>query len=651
MRTQDYLTQYAGELAAKIQEAFEPLHLRGDRSYVIPELLRKPMGAQYDAIAAISKAMQEGEKTVNLIGELGVGKTLIGVAAFHDLSKGRPYRVVVMSPPHLVDKWCREVVNTIPKAKARIIERYTELVPIARLRAKARGAEYFVVSQNMAKLGTPWAPAIVKDKRGLLHCPRCHEIPKRIGDDSLELELLTEDELAKAKYDCERCGDPLWSWRGEYDRWPVATFIAKKMKGLFDYAIIDESHESSAEMSANAIAMSKLVQSVKHVIPATGTLINGYAHSVMSLMWRTSPASLYAMGFEFGQATEFSRKYGRLEKTIKSKAKPDANKESRGSTSRTTVKVLPGVMPSLVGDHLLGKCVFVSLEDVADNLPPFLPEVVGVEMDPQQAAAYRELENHMSQAIQVAMQEKNPQLLTKLVQALIGYTDFPSGYGDIGYQNSFGEYVHVCTPPDLGWKEIRPKEQALIDTVLEEASAGRKSWVYVEQTQKRDIQPRIVSLLKARGLSVKVLKSNTVSTRDREKWIAENGPKCDVLCSHAQIVSTGLDFFDKAKTYNFPTIVFYQCGLKISTLRQASRRAWRIGQDQPCKVKYLHYLGTMQERFIHLMSAKLQAAEAIDGRFSLDGLAALSDSGESMGIALAKELLEAIKERELSLAT
>lgn len=648
MKTQDYLKQYAPELSAKIHDTFKPLQTRGDRTYVIPGLLREPMGAQYDAIVAISKAMQEGEKTVNLIGDMGTGKTYVAMAALHDLSKGRPYRVVVMSPPHLVDKWCREAISTIPGAKARIIERYTELVPIARDRIKSRGAEYFIVSQNMAKLGTAWAPSIVKDKRGRLHCPRCHAIPKRVGDDGLEMELLTEDELAKSQYRCEQCGDPLWSWVAQYDRWPVATYIAKKMRGLFDYAIIDEAHEEAAEASACAIAMSKLVQSVRHVIPATGTLINGYAHSVMSLMWRTSPASLAAMGFEFGQATEFSRKYGRLEKMVKSKAKPESNKESRGSTARTTVKVLPGVMPSLVGDHLLGKCVFVSLEDVSASLPPFLPEVVGVSMDEQQMAAYRSLENHMAEAIQLAMQEKNPQLLTKLVQALIGYTDYPSGYGDIGYQNQFGEYVHVCTPPDLGWGAIRPKEQALIDSVLEEAAAGRKSWIYVEQTKKRDIQPRIAALLKAKGLRVKVLKSNTVSTREREKWIAEHGPKADVLISHAAIVSTGLDFFDRAKTYNFPTIIFYQCGLKISTLRQASRRAWRIGQDQPCKVKYLFYNGTMQERFIHLMSAKLQAAEAIDGKFSLDGLAALSESGESMGIALAKELLQTIRGRELS---
>jgi hypothetical protein len=104
-----------------------------------------------------------------------------------------------------------------------------------------------------------------------------------------------------------------------------------------------------------------------------------------------------------------------------------------------------------------------------------------------------------------------------------------------------------------------------------------------------------------------------------------------------------LDLFDKGGAYNFSTLVFYQTGYNLFTLRQASRRSWRIGQRQPCKVFYLYYEQTMQARAMALMGKKLSAAHAIEGKFSSDGLVALGgDDGVEM--ALAKSLAEQIDE-------
>jgi hypothetical protein len=152
-------------------------------------------------------------------------------------------------------------------------------------------------------------------------------------------------------------------------------------------------------------------------------------------------------------------------------------------------------------------------------------------------------------------------------------------------------------------------------------------------------------------LKVKILKSQTVSTKNRDAWIATNAPGVDVIISHPGLVETGMDLFEKGGSYNFPTLAFYQTGLMLSTLRQASRRSYRIGQGELCRVLYLYYKGTMQQRCMDLMSAKLQAAEAMDGKFSTEGLASLSDAGEPMGIALAKSLLESIRQQERGLLT
>jgi hypothetical protein len=59
-------------------------------------------------------------------------------------------------------------------------------------------------------------------------------------------------------------------------------------------------------------------------------------------------------------------------------------------------------------------------------------------------------------------------------------------------------------------------------------------------------------------------------------------------------------------------------------LRQASRRSWRIGQTKPCRIVYFYYDDTMQSRAMALMGRKLTAAQALEGKFSSEGLAALA---------------------------
>jgi hypothetical protein len=110
------------------------------------------------------------------------------------------------------------------------------------------------------------------------------------------------------------------------------------------------------------------------------------------------------------------------------------------------------------------------------------------------------------------------------------------------------------------------------------------------------------------------------------------------------LVETGLDLFDKGGRHNFPTICFYEAGYNLFTLRQASRRSWRIGQSKDCRVVYFYYEGTMQDRAITLMGKKLTAAEALEGKFSTEGLAAMAGEDSNMEIALARSLVNRLDE-------
>jgi hypothetical protein len=89
---------------------------------------------------------------------------------------------------------------------------------------------------------------------------------------------------------------------------------------------------------------------------------------------------------------------------------------------------------------------------------------------------------------------------------------------------------------------------------------------------------------------------------------------------------------------SFPDIFFYETGYSIYTLRQASRRSWRIGQHSNVNVKFLYYAGTMQEPCLRLMGKKLLVSLAMEGKFASDGLQAI-DEGDDILMAMARELV------------
>jgi hypothetical protein len=189
---------------------------------------------------------------------------------------------------------------------------------------------------------------------------------------------------------------------------------------------------------------------------------------------------------------------------------------------------------------------------------------------------------------------------------------------------------------------VYAKEQALLDICRREVAAGNQVWVYAQMTGLRDIQPRLKRLLTEAGFRVAIMRSKSVKTRDRLAWIEKEGRRADIVISHPQLVQTGVDFFGKGQaTHNFSSIVFYQTGYNLFTLRQASRRAWRIGQSKDCRVYYLHYAETMQHRAMQLMARKMAAAMALDGELSAEGLTAMADD-ESAAMALARSISNAI---------
>jgi hypothetical protein len=99
-----------------------------------------------------------------------------------------------------------------------------------------------------------------------------------------------------------------------------------------------------------------------------------------------------------------------------------------------------------------------------------------------------------------------------------------------------------------------------------------------------------------------------------------------------KIIETGIDLL------NHSSLIFFESGYSLHTLRQASRRSWRIGQRQSVRVFYLHYEETMQSSCLRLMGKKLLVSLAMEGKFSREGLQSL-DEDDDMLTAMARELV------------
>ena len=83
---------------------------------------------------------------------------------------------------------------------------------------------------------------------------------------------------------------------------------------------------------------------------------------------------------------------------------------------------------------------------------------------------------------------------------------------------------------------------------------------------------------------------------------------------------------------------FYETGYSTYTLRQASRRSWRIGQKHPIRVGFLTYSETAQESCLRLMGKKLMASLPMEGKLHADGLQSM-DADDDLLTAMARDLV------------
>ena len=726
---QDFVTEFGDELLESLNRANPPVYdgrARAHRQIVLASLKRQLFPAQAEVVHAVTELLMErGERAAIVNGEMGCGKTTVGIATAAVLHAEGYRRTLVLSPPHLVYKWRREIQETIAGAKVWVLNGPDTLAKLIKLREQlgkpVQGPEFFVLGRVRMRMGFHWQPAFVRRRTRhgtVASCPHCAEVVTDADGEPIPPGVL-DDEDTRRK--CSHCGSPLWTLirprspsgeeqssavekalkriptigeataqklmrrfgdgflasmlgdnvhefinlmdgNGELvfsDRqaqrmeramanmefgfgeggYQPSEFIKRYLpQNTFDLLIADEAHEYKNAGSAQGQAMGVLASKVRKALLLTGTLMGGYADDLFHLLFRALPARMIEDGYRptrqgsmTSAAMAFLRDHGVL-KDIYSESTGSAHKTAKGTKVTVRTVKAPGFGPKGVLRCVLPFTVFLKLKDIGGNvLPTYDEEFREVAMTVDQAQAYSTLAGRLTAELKRALAMRDTTLLGVVLNVLLAWPDTCFRAETVTHPRTRNLLAFV--PSQFGELDLMPKERELLDICRQEKAAGRKVLVYSVYTGTRDTTSRLKVMLEREGFKTAVLRASVDASR-REDWIADQVDRgVDVLITNPELVKTGLDLFE------FPTIVFLQSGYNVYSLQQAARRSWRIGQKRPVKVIYLGYAGTSQIACLQLMARKIMVSQSTSGDVPECGLDVLNQDGDSVEVALARQLV------------
>lgn len=733
----EFVQDFGDSLLAAVRDqnppVFDDTH-NAEWDGVLDQFLRRPFDAQRERVQAAAKLLlDQNERAVIINGEMGCGKSMMGICAAEILRHAGYRRTLVICPPHLVYKWRREILVTVPDARVWILNGPDTLVKLLKLRelfGAAEGPEYFVMGRVRMRMGFNWQPAVntrvmasTRDD-GSVHawraasCPSCGEYVLDEDGEPLPPAAVRGDKRTA----CTGCGERLWSLTrpnqkafdlkqalhkslcrlptigpktadklidtfghrqlvqmlddnlyefinlmdqdGElvfsdrqaqrFERsmanvefsfgqggYQPTEFIKRYLPcGFFGSLLVDEGHEYKNAGTAQGQAMGVLSMQCSKVILLTGTLMGGYADDLFHLLWRLMPRRMIEDGFRYnargsiGPAVlAFMREHGVL-KDIYTEREDTHHRTARGSKVTVHTTKAPGFGPMGIMRFVLPFTVFLRLKDLGEGiLPLFEEELVSVDMTAQQAESYRTLSSVLTAEMRSALAKGDTTLLGVVLNALLAWPECCFREEHVRHPRT--RETLALVPPHFDDATATPKEEKLIEICRREKALGRRVLVYTTYTGRRDTSTRLQKLLSVADLKVAVLRAS-IATERREDWILDQVDRgIDVLICNPELVKTGLDLLE------FTTIVFMQAGYNVYTLQQASRRSWRIGQTEVVKVIYLGYVDTAQESALRLMAQKIQVSQSTSGEMPETGLDILNTDGDSIEVALAKELLKA----------
>lgn len=395
--------------------------------------------------------------------------------------------------------------------------------------------------------------------------------------------------------------------------------------------LVHNCHQFKSKSSDRGVAFHQLVGATKYTLTLTGTFFGGKSTSIFWLLHRLNAG--VRRDFAFNDEKRWARLYGVLETTRKSKRANDDDEEDGFTGNRryqNQAKEQPGISPAIV-NRLLDTTVFLSLKDLGLSLPHYAEEVVTLTMTNEQGGQYRKMEKKLRDLALNNRRYLSTWLQWTLARPNSAFRDEVVEVDEVDRQGEFIRRKQFMELPAIVDGETLPKEGWLVDFCRSERQQGRKVLIYLRQTGTRDIQDRILKILRDGGVRAEVLTSG-VNPRKREEWIAKRVFGLDALVVNPKLVETGLDLIA------FQSVVFAEIEYSLYTLWQAVRRVWRLGQTKPVKAIFSVYSDAMEARALALMGQKMKAAQLLYGD-EVGGAIVPEEDGDIL-MKLAREALE-----------
>ena len=729
----EFIDEFGDELLDSLNRSNPPVYagqIDTARQRVMDELKRQPFSAQAEVVQAVAALLLDrNEQAAVINAEMGTGKTMMAIAVAAVMHKAGYRRTLVVSPPHLVYKWRREILETIPDARVWVLNGPDSLVKLLKLRDQLGEPydgrqEFFILGRVRMRMGFHWRSVCWPRRAGgdhrLAGCPDCGGLLEDQEGNRITVEDFHQEERRRS---CPHCQGPLWTLMrpGKAEngtrratilksmcRIPtigpvradkllndfgedflasmlidnVSEFInlmdaqgnfifndrqAKRMEramaniefgfgeggyqptefikrylpdGYFDLLVVDEGHEYKNSGSAQGQAMGVLAAKARKCVLLTGTLMGGYADDLFYLLFRILTRRMIEDGYRPNArgsmapaAMSFMRDHGVL-KDIYTERDNESHKTAKGKKLSVRTVKAPGFGPKGIHRFVLPFTVFLKLKDIGGNvLPAYQEEFIDIGMSAEQASAYQQLAGKLTQELRQALARRDTTLLGVVLNVLLAWPDCCFRPEIVKHPRSKDTLAFV--PSIFADEQRMPKEQALLDLCLAEKAKGRKVLAYTVYSGTRDTTSRLKRLLEQADLKVAVLRAS-VDTARREDWILDQVDRgIDVLITNPELVKTGLDLLD------FPTIAFLQTGYNVYTLQQAARRSWRIGQKQAVRVIFFGYANSSQITCLQLMAKKIAVAQSTSGDVPDSGLDSLNQDGDSVEMALARQLIAA----------
>lgn len=233
MQLAEFISVFGSGLMQAVQAQNAPIYNNVPdprRHAILAGLSRAPFVEQQHVVQACAQLLvDEGERAAIINGEMGSGKTMMGIALATVLHEEGYPRALVVCPPHLVYKWRREIKQTVPGAVVWILngpDTLRKLLLLRSMRERPLQPTFFIMGRVRMRMGFNWKPSFATrlmshrdEEVGFVYqrvasCPACGA-PIEGADPDGAPKMLSPAEalesLNSKQQGCSSCGEALWT--------------------------------------------------------------------------------------------------------------------------------------------------------------------------------------------------------------------------------------------------------------------------------------------------------------------------------------------------------------------------------------------------------------------------------------------------------